>query len=548
MIFLRGVLMLFYVAAMVILQHNSSSERSDIYCGSRCLYIGLKALEASPKSYNQLQDRIGDPGLGGYSMLQLERVAQGHGLYARSVHTTLENLVARREGLVCLTLSPENHYVVLSNIGKETVTLLDPPRVVEVPTDTFVAKWTRNCLLLSHTQLEEEESVTRRIYYKRLWKLGIATCGMLIAILALLLTLRRRMRFHNRALLLTLCFLPGSSGCAYPPATSEDLGQARKGLYVNTPHLKLGTVQPSDSNPYMYFTLRVHNSSHRSHRITDIKTSCGCTVVTIDSARLDPGRTSTLSGRLQVTNYNETRSTHLRLLTDDPANRELEVVIEWETRSSCYVPGNRIDIANVKVQSPFSATCPLLVRKGHACLLVSGVSASTSRGIMKAEFRPDVHHNHVGNIGDVQCGVVALEVPPQEEPGSYADTITVSMIERGERHKLFVPVTIQVREKYSLGPRRLSLEALNEGGYSRKRVVLTSMDGREFTVSSIASNAHNIKFVSRYETAPSSTHIIDLSFPERSSTDDPLTDVLVFTVDDGEVLDTVSLPISVLHR
>jgi len=139
------------------------SSRSDVRCGSYCLYVALKALDLGPGTYEELEEALGPPSDDGYSMLQLQEQAERFGAETLAVKTTLENLRKRERPLGCIAyLDERSHYVLIGDIEDNTVFVVDPPRSYELPAATLSALWSGEALLLSHKPLAPEEALSGR--------------------------------------------------------------------------------------------------------------------------------------------------------------------------------------------------------------------------------------------------------------------------------------------------------------------------------------------------------------------------------------------------
>jgi ABC-type bacteriocin/lantibiotic exporter with double-glycine peptidase domain len=147
-------------------------NQPPLRCGSQCLYTALKVFEVGPKTFDALEQQIGQPGHQGYTLAEIQDAAQKCGLETQAVSTTLENLLARRRPFCCIAHVNGNHFVLLGNCDSDDVQIVDPPRSFTIPKVTFLAQWSGTALLLSDRELESEALLVQRLWRKKiLWRL-----------------------------------------------------------------------------------------------------------------------------------------------------------------------------------------------------------------------------------------------------------------------------------------------------------------------------------------------------------------------------------------
>jgi ABC-type bacteriocin/lantibiotic exporter with double-glycine peptidase domain len=126
--------------------------------GLHCLFVALEALDASPGSLVQLERDLGSRPRTGYSLSQLQAVAQSRGLHAMMVATTVAQLRSRRDAFVCITQLNNQRMVFVSDVrpDRSEITVLDPPRRTTLSSAAFATQWSGQSLLLSRTPLADE--------------------------------------------------------------------------------------------------------------------------------------------------------------------------------------------------------------------------------------------------------------------------------------------------------------------------------------------------------------------------------------------------------
>lgn len=169
---------------------DAAPEQRDPLCGAKCLYVALKGLDFDIKDYSALQVELGDPGKKGYSLGQLQEVAQERGAQTLGVQTTLDNLFRRRERLAFIAYLNPGHFVLLTDIKPEGISVIDPPRSYVMPRSTLLALWDGTGLLISPEPLASEESL--RPSSLKYWLIGAAVCVALLGVSLWLLHLRSR--------------------------------------------------------------------------------------------------------------------------------------------------------------------------------------------------------------------------------------------------------------------------------------------------------------------------------------------------------------------
>jgi hypothetical protein len=70
------------------------------------------------------------------------------------------------------------------------------------------------------------------------------------------------------------------------------------------------------------------NKGNISTRITNIKASCGCTDIKLNKYSYAPGELGYISGKLRVSNTRSIQSSMIRVFTDSPDTREIQLNIQ----------------------------------------------------------------------------------------------------------------------------------------------------------------------------------------------------------------------------
>lgn len=140
-----------------------SDQPPDLRCGSYSLYISLKALEFPVGSFDEIEEKLGQPTLAGYSLGQLDEVARSYGAHTLGVQTTIENLQRRSGRFACIARFDGTHFVNIAQIGEKTAYIIDAPRKDHtLPLDALRTRWDGKALLISNEPLVPEDALQGR--------------------------------------------------------------------------------------------------------------------------------------------------------------------------------------------------------------------------------------------------------------------------------------------------------------------------------------------------------------------------------------------------
>ena len=180
-------LVLLGVAAVIAAGNGALPEKE--LCGAYCLYLGLKAIEVPVEGMERVQQELGSPPAGGYSLGQIDATARKFGAETLGVKTTFANLRLRKERFVCLAHLKENHFVLFTKIEKDGVIVIDPPTKKFVPFVTLQKDWNGNALLISPEPLLAEESLRSQFGW---WMPALAVAIAVVGVVAIYFSRRVR--------------------------------------------------------------------------------------------------------------------------------------------------------------------------------------------------------------------------------------------------------------------------------------------------------------------------------------------------------------------
>lgn len=136
---------------------SNQKDRSD--CGLHCLFASITALRPGSTRLSSLADQLGPPEAGGYSLLQLKEVAERQGLKTLGVSTSTSALRRRPDRFVCIAAVDGNHFVVVTNVQRGIVSLIDGGKRIETEEAVFSKRWSGDALLLSQDVLTPEAKI-----------------------------------------------------------------------------------------------------------------------------------------------------------------------------------------------------------------------------------------------------------------------------------------------------------------------------------------------------------------------------------------------------
>jgi hypothetical protein len=363
---MRWSILLVLITAMN--ERQGAPTSSDPRCGSRCLYVALRALEFDVPNLAELETRLGGVPPGGFSLAQLEQAARSYGAQTLGVKTSADNLTKRVGRFCCIAHLNGSHFVLLADIDGDTVSVADPPGLTELPIDTLMSQWSGVALLVSRDPLEAEESLG-----------GSGTLAMLLTglgcvVLALGVALAIRSARQGRRmtrvaaaggfLLLSLVHV----GCA--PEIDKPDGPML--LVLGAQHRDLGDLPVSLNQPHVE-TSEIENVGSRTAEILKLEASCACSSVVIDRTIIDPGVRATVRMRLSLKSPGE-KSASVEVWTVGAPATPTRVSLRWNVHRPVEVDPPALDFGALQPGSRAAKVIRILRRPSSpadACRIVS---------------------------------------------------------------------------------------------------------------------------------------------------------------------------------
>jgi len=211
----------------------AASQNSPAECGVNALYVAMHTLNQDCQTNLDFLRHELSPDSEGNTLEELQAVAIRSGFEAISVATTLEALQFRERPFCCIAhlQSGTGHFVLLTDIQGDLVSVADPPMSAEIPRSTFLSEWTGNALILGVGPLQDEEKVQRLVQWHRFSSMAIRGLVVLALIGLAYWLVRHAWRWrsaysrvsrggrHVTVLLVSFCLM--NSGCGETAARSQ---------------------------------------------------------------------------------------------------------------------------------------------------------------------------------------------------------------------------------------------------------------------------------------------------------------------------------------
>lgn len=159
-----------------LLLAGQAGTKPDLRCGSYCLYVSLKALDLPVGSYEELEEKLGEPSLAGHNLGQLAEAAENYGGHTLGVKTSFANLRRRPGRFACIAHLNGNHFVNIARVTENEAYIVDPPRDYWAPLDTLHTQWDGTALLLSAEPLLAEEDLPADFPWWMVW-VSLSACA-----------------------------------------------------------------------------------------------------------------------------------------------------------------------------------------------------------------------------------------------------------------------------------------------------------------------------------------------------------------------------------
>ena len=492
------IFLLFVLTSLTWPQSNSEPDTADVRCGGFCLLVGLESMGVS-LTYDQLERKLGNPPPAGYSLDQLQKEAADRGLKTLTVETSLENLIARKESFVCLTVIEPGHFVLLADMDDKNVTIVDPPRTYQVARDAFVPIWSKKALLISRAELSSEEWTKHRIGVRSaiIWLACLLVFGSLVFGLGRLRLVRR-----SQASTLALCMLSALT-CLGCHGSTDETPPSRPGSDVRDEHeliiepsrVDLGRIFRKDLESHATARAKVVNRGHKPIFIQQVDVSCDCTDVILKRGSIAPGESRDLEATIKLSDSTERRTTRIVLRSgpEDSVPPLGVFTIDWQTVSPLSAEIVMVDLSPVRPNESKSETVPLWIENLELCdqcrLIATSSTSSVNCSVSPLEIPHGQHHD--SDLLDHRKRLVArLKIVNKPAPDEiyYKDLVRIDHQCRDSiRARYILPVSWTVTPIVSVAPSRLSLGITQPDSQVEVTLLVRSSDGEKFRIDKVSS-------------------------------------------------------------
>lgn len=465
----------------------------QLLCGSNCLYVALRALDAAPTTAKELRDSLGDPKPVGYSLLDLQQCATQHGLTALTARTSLRNLATRPESFVCITSVNNDHFVILYDISDKTVSVIDPPRKFEVPRDSFEKTWDRASLLLSKRELMSEERLTWRNRTRDILTAAAIVAAGIVVFGAAYVGLLRRVRKRSKVSLACWGLVlidPLLIGCDATDRFATSRPRIGGSILIRDERVNLGEIRIDDDAGPLAARATITNVGHDDLVIHAILPSCDCLSTPLSRHRIPPSGSSGMKILLKPGTTVGPRSARVSLRSSDALKPEVEIRWEWTCTRALSTSPATVDLPSLRPGQSTSRTIDVLLDGLRPCrrcqLKIDG--GALIRGafeVPEGEALPDTHENATESQPH-KFGRLALTIPASREEGCLQASVELALhCEGAIRSTTTIPVRWRVAPLINVRPPAVYLGRLHECQTAKASVTLAATDGRPFVITDV---------------------------------------------------------------
>jgi Peptidase C39 family/Protein of unknown function (DUF1573) len=520
-----GTLLSVVLAVGELSAAQADGAKRDIRCGSYCLYVALGALGTAPEGFDSLERLLGAPHADGYSMSQLSEAAQKLGAHTIAVETTLENLHARTEPLMCIALMKGSHFVLLYDSDQVDAFLIDPPRSYTVPIDTFKQEWTGKALLIGLKQFEAEESVVRQ----HTWRVPLLVGALAILAATALYVgtiIHKRLAGRKWAQCLFLVVFEGivlhsHLGCRGKQSVITDQPRsttsAGASIQLDPDFRDLGDIVRGSPGETLEVTTGLRNVGTGVLQIKSVLLSCPCVKASVDNSEMKPGERAVLTTLLDPGDSSEPRSAQVIIESNDPGHPRSAVQFAWRAVNPLATHPRDFDFGQMRpgesriIESEIRSNGLALCRQ---CGLFAETASPLVHPAVVAADGHDLPTEHTRaeptltrTLGSLRVGVNA-----GVDPTRARDYILLRVRCRTEeRGRLAIPVTWSVAPIVSIAPSRLSFGLSRPGDPVRGRCVIRSVQQSAFRVLKVECRWTDGLCKTNYAVSPSPTHTLDIT-------------------------------------
>lgn len=226
-------------------------------------------------------------------------------------------------------------------------------------------------------------------------------------------------------------------------------------IVVDEPHFKFGEQHNNQTIDHAFV---IRNEGDATLEITNIRSTCGCTVGEVTSRSIPPGGTSKISGRYNLRGRRGTQRSVLTVETNDPNNPRTQLIMSGTALQELEVQPNRVFFGQVNGGQKESRQIQLIGQPNQP-FEIRGIENESEHITVTARETGSSHKFHLD---------IALQAPRQ--PGTVDDFIRITTT-LPSFPKVQVPVNARVAGVLTYAPNRISLLAGHQTPVTRYIVV-----------------------------------------------------------------------------
>lgn len=261
-----------------------------------------------------------------------------------------------------------------------------------------------------------------------------------------------------------------------PPVPTETAGDEQQPkLYVEKRFHDIGSMVEGEKRTVGW---TVENRGTADLVITDVKPSCGCTVVQLDEDDrvIRPGGSLELKTEFDSQLRRGTQSNYVRVFTNDPLEPELKLDFKAEVESLVEVsPSGVINLRGLQRGQPVERTVEIIRAESRKSLEIAGIDIYEGQPI----------HFDVEPIDeDKKAGYrISFKVPEDAPLGTLSTKLRIKLrIDEFERERVIV-LHGEIAGDLTWQPRIIDVTRYDSGrGKRLKPVTIRSTDSRPFEI------------------------------------------------------------------
>ncbi len=267
---------------------------------------------------------------------------------------------------------------------------------------------------------------------------------------------------------------------------------------------------------------RFENAGGGVLKITDVSTTCGCTLSTLEKKEYGPGESGVLKVRYQATSADALISKHLYVYSNDPVNPKVELTLKAKVVMRIDISPKRLNFSLAEdAESPELTITekegqPFSIKKFTSA--PSGITADfdPNQKAVKFVLKPKVDRSRLNRgLG----GYIELQLAHPECP------------------RIQIPFSLLA--PFRVNPPTIALFNVEPGVPVRRQVWVFNNYGRDFEVESIASERGSVKVLKQEKNETRYSIDLEITPPEHSEGQPIFSDTINIRIKNDEVLQVI---------